>query len=216
MAGAADPAQTGNPLDAAVRGICQHTGRVILQVDESLRALLLAAVPDDATVGIEPDGSDVVATLTDLREDTTGLPANWEDLRDDRGVVVARRPPIRRYELRYTVTAHAKSAAAEHALLDAMLAGISAVSTIDAPYRHADFAEYPLLIRIADTRPTLTDRPLCLDVIVTAPMLLAWASEVAPAPDEFTLDAGRDVSGPAPPDSRPPRPMRARRAREGG
>jgi len=213
MAGAADPAQTGIPLDAADSVICQHTGRVIPEVDESLRALLLAAVPDDATVSIEPDGSDVVATLSDLREDTTGLPANWEDLRDDHGVVVARRPPIRRYELRYTVTVHAKSAAAEHALLDAMLASISAISTIDPPYRHADFAEFPLLIRIADQRPSLIERPLCLDLIVTAPMLLAWASEVAPAPEEFTLDAGRDVSRPAP-DSRPPRPMRGRRVHE--
>lgn len=188
---------------------------MIPEVDESLRALLLAAVPDDVTIGIEPDGSDVVATLTDLREDTMGLPANWEELRDERGVVVARRPPIRRYELRYTITTHADSSAAAHALFDAMLGSISAISSIDPPYRHDHFADFPILIRTAEPRPTMTERPLSLDVIITAPMLLAWTSDVAPPPDEFTLGASRGASRPTPPDTRPPRPLRARRAREG-
>jgi hypothetical protein len=138
-------------------------------------------------------------------------------LRDDRGVVVARRPPIRRYELRYTVTARAVSTAEEHRLLDAMLASVSAMVTIDAPHLHEHFAEVgmPVLIRVDELSPSLAERPLGLDLVVTAPMLLAWTSEVAPPPDEFELDAGRSVSRPAPANERPPRPMRARRVSEG-
>jgi hypothetical protein len=47
-------------------------------------------------------------------------------------------------------------------------------------------------------------------------LLTGWTNEVAPSPDEFALDAGR---GRAPAEAtpiRPPRPMRARRIREGG
>lgn len=189
---------------------------MIPEVDESLRALLLAAVPDDVAVGVEPADEGVVVTLKSLREDTNGLPANWADLRDDRGVVVARRPPTRRYELRYTVTAKAKTAADEHRLLDAMLASVSGTATIDPPYLHEHFADagMPVQIRVDDPPPSLTDRPLGLDLVVTAPMLLTWTAEVAPPPDEFELDAGRSIPRP-PATERPPRPMRARRVREG-
>ncbi len=183
---------------------------MIPEVDESLRALLAAAVPDVSDQG-------VAITLTTIREDTTGLPANWEDLRDDRGVVVARRPPIRRYQLHYTITASGFSRPDEHRILDAILATISSTTTIDPPHLHDHFTDCGLavLIRLDEPRPLLVDRPLGLDLVVTAPMLLAWTSEVAPPPDEFELDAGRSISRPAPTDARPPRPMRARRVSEG-
>ena len=191
--------------------------RVIPEVDESLRALLLAALPDDVTVGVEPGSEGVVATLRTIREDTSGLPANWEDLRDDRGVVVARRPPIRRYELRYAVTVHASSIADEHRLLDAMLGSVSVVTTIDPPYLHEHFAEVaaPVLIRVDELSPGLAERPLGLDLVVTAPMLLTLTSDVAAPPDEFELGAGRSTSRPATTNERPPRPLRARRVNEG-
>jgi hypothetical protein len=186
---------------------------VIPEVDESLRALLSAAAA--TPVSVEPADQGVALRLTTIHEDTTGLPANWADLRDDRGIVVARRPPIRRYELRYTVTARASSTAAEHGLLDAMLAAVSLTATIEPPHLHEDFVDcgLPVLIRVAEPRPFLTDRPLGLDLVVTAPMLTDWVSETAAPPDEFQLDAGRSVSRPVPA-SRPPRPMRARRIRE--
>jgi hypothetical protein len=192
---------------------------VIPEVDESLRALLSAAC--SSPVSVEPVDQGIVLRLTTIREDTTGLPANWEDLRDDRGIVVARRPPIRRYELRYTVTATAPSTTEEHRLLDAMLATVSATATIDPPHLHEDFVAngQPVLIRVAEpiSEPIsgLTERPLGLDLVVTAPMLLAWTSDVTPAPEEFQLDAGRSVPPPAP-IARPPRPMRSRRISEDG
>jgi hypothetical protein len=189
---------------------------VIPEADESLRALLLAAVPDDVSVGVEPSDTGVVTTLTSIREDTMGLPSNWEDLRDDRGVVVARRPPVRRYELRYTITAKAPSVTDAHRWLDAMLGMVSATMTIEPPYLHAHFADcgFPVLVRVDEPRTSLVERPLGLDLVVTAPMLLGWTSEAAPPPEEFELDAGRAIPPPAARDPRPPRPLRSRRVRE--
>ena len=179
---------------------------MICEVDESLRALLAAAVPS---------GTDVQTTLTTIHEDVTGLPANWSDVRDERGTVIARRPPIHRYELRYTITVRATSTADEHALLDAVLTAISGTNQIEPPHLHEQFADcgLPVLIRLDSWRPDLTPRPLGLDLVITAPLLTAWTDEVAPAPDEFHLDAGSGRP-PAPAAVRPPHPLRTRRIRE--
>ena len=179
---------------------------VICEVDESLRALLAAAVPS---------GTDVQTTLTTVHEDVTGLPANWSDIRDERGTVIARRPPIHRYELRYTVTVQTTSTDAEHALLDAVLTAISGTNQIQPPHLHEQFVGcgLPVLIRLDSWRPELTPRPLGLDLVITAPLLTTWIDEVAPVPAEFHLDAagGRP---PAPTPVRPPHPLRSRRIRE--
>jgi hypothetical protein len=191
-------------LTVRALGAANRLFTVIPEVDESLHALLVAAVPDVTAFTVR---------LTTIREDTAGLPANWADLRDDRGVVVARRPPIRRYELRYTVNAAA--ADSEHRLLDAMLAAISATATIDPPHLHDHFTDcgLPVLIRLDEPSPLAVDRPLGLDLVVTAPMLLAWTADVAPPPAEVELAASRSVSRPAPV-ARPARPLRARRISE--
>ncbi|HEY3609298.1 MAG TPA: hypothetical protein VGL06_17495 [Pseudonocardiaceae bacterium] len=186
---------------------------MICEVDESLRALLAAAVPP---------GADVTATLTAIHEDVTALPANWSDVRDERGTVIARRPPIHRYELRYTVTVQATSehalqehALQEHALLDAVLTVISGTNRIAPPHLHEHFVDcgLPVLIRLDAWRPDITPRPLGLDLVITAPLLTGWTDEVAPAPDEFQLDAGSGRP-PALAAVRPPHPLRARRIRE--
>jgi hypothetical protein len=176
---------------------------VICEVDESLRALLAAAVPS---------GADVTATLTAIHEDVAALPANWSDVRDERGTVIARRPPIHRYELRYTVTVQATS---EHALLDAVLTAISATNQIAPPHLHEHFVDcgFPVLVRLDAWRPEVTPRPLGLDLVITAPLLTGWTDEVAPAPDEFNLDAGSGRP-PALAAVRPPHPLRTRRIRE--
>lgn len=187
---------------------------MIPEADESLRALLRTAVP---SVSMEPaeEGPGAVVTLRSLREDTTGLPANWEDLRDERGVVIARRPPIRRYELRYTVTANADTATERHRMLDALLATISRVATIDPPYVHDHFTGWPVMIRIDDPDTLVVgDPPLGLRLVVTAPMLLDWTSETSPPPAEFALGTGRSASRPTPEPTRPPRPLRTRRVPE--
>ena len=176
---------------------------MICEVDESLRALLAAAVPS---------GADVKATLTAIHEDVTALPANWSDVRNERGTVIARRPPIHRYELRYTVTVQATS---EHALLDAVLTAVSGTNQIGPPHLHEHFVDcgLPVLIRLDAWRPDITPRPLGLDLVITAPLLTGWTDEVAPAPDEFNLDAGSGRP-PALATVRPPHPLRARRIRE--
>jgi hypothetical protein len=177
---------------------------VICEVDESLHALLAAAVPA---------GADVTATLTTIHEDVSALPANWSDIRNERGTVIARRPPIHRYELRYTVTA--APTASEHALLDAVLTAISGINQIEPPHLHDHFVDcgLPVLIRLDSWRPEMAPRPLGLDLVITAPLLTAWTDEVAPAPDEFHLDAAGG-GAPVPAAVRPPHPLRARRIRE--
>jgi hypothetical protein len=195
---------------------------VICEVDESLRALLSAAVPEGTEVDLEREGAaspSVHAVLRSINEDVTGLPANWADLRDERGTVIARRPPIHRYELRYTVTVHADSVRAEHALLDGVLTTVSAAVRIEPPHLHEYFADggLPVLIRLDDPRPeTAEHRPIGLDLVITAPLLTGWTDEVTQAPEEFHLDAGSRIAPTAPTPIRAPRPLRARRIREDG
>lgn len=203
---------------------------MICEVDESLCALLVASVPEGTLVSLEPEGTDgrdpeaagqVRAVLGTIRQDVTGLPANWSDLRDDEGTVIARRPPIQRYELRYRVTARAASATEEHALLDAILTAVTSAPGIEQPHLHSSFtsAGQPVLIRVGEPVPEpwpVPDRAPGLDLVLTAPLLTEWIGEVTAPPAEFQLDASAGRPTAATAAARPPRPLRARRIREGG
>ena len=89
--------------------------------------------------------------LFDVREDAQGRQGDVRDIRDASGRVVARQPPIRKYELSYLVSAWADDAATEHRLLGAVLA-----SAPDRDYLPPDILrgeliewEMPVAVRIA-------------------------------------------------------------------
>src|SRR5437660_12247488 len=105
---------------------------MIQDVDESLRAL----VKRDALNGSKADVAFDAPTkewssrrntptvdlyLYDIREDLEQREVMWESVRDDSGFVTERRPPARRFQLSYLVTAWTQRPEDEHRLLASLL-----------------------------------------------------------------------------------------------
>src|ERR1700747_58237 len=106
---------------------------MIQDVDESLRAL----VKRDALNGSKADVAFDAPTkewssrrnaptvdlyLYDIREDLERREAVLQDVRGEKGFVVSRRPPPRRFKLSYLVTAWTQRPEDEHRLLSSLLA----------------------------------------------------------------------------------------------
>jgi hypothetical protein len=99
---------------------------VIHHVDAAVTALIRSALPDDVDVRIDPPGAApagdaVLLFLHRVAEDVAARAASWSDELDERGRVVARTLPPRRYRFCYAVTAWAGDRAVEHARLGAVL-----------------------------------------------------------------------------------------------
>lgn len=106
---------------------------MIHDVDESLRALVQRDVLNGTKVEVSFDapnkewagkrqGPTLNLYLYDVHEDVTRRRAQYEEKRDDRGRVVDRLMPPRRFRLSYLVTAWTQRPEDEHRLLSAMLA----------------------------------------------------------------------------------------------
>lgn len=99
---------------------------MIHHVDAAVTALVRSALPDDVDVrvdqpGAEPAGDAVLVFLHRVVEDVAARAASWSDELDERGRVVARTLPPRRYRFCYAVTAWAGDRTVEHARLGAVL-----------------------------------------------------------------------------------------------
>jgi len=186
-------------------------------VDASLAAMLTQALPDGTTVSFEapapawadsPPGKQVVnAFLYDIREERDGRNADWADIRDERGRVVGRQPPPRRYELSYLVTAWAGDAALEHRLLSDVLRMVFAGEAVPADCRVGSLAENPLpvLLRVVRQDPPHTPSKvwsdlglpprLVVDVAVSAPLVPPVSTELAPPAEGMHLGIGRGGPG---------------------
>jgi len=110
---------------------------VILEADQALAGLLKAKAFGGAAIGIAFDqptrpwvqtvtGPTVNLFLFDIRENLHRRDVMYEEVRDESGALVARRPPPRRFDLHYTVTAWAPKALVEHKLLGVALSCFSA------------------------------------------------------------------------------------------
>ncbi len=167
---------------------------MIADVDAALRSLLLATALQRTGVDVVFEaptrswaeniaGGVVDAYLWEVREDMTRRQNDWEDIRNDDGRVVGRRPPLHRYRLRYLLTAWGGDTADEHRLLSTLLASLADEQTIPAEHVSGDLADegLPVFLTVAlpmdgDTPPTelwggLGIAPrLALDVVVTAPL----------------------------------------------
>jgi hypothetical protein len=192
---------------------------VIDEVDECLRSLLERALGDDkAAIAFDPPSAEWVAGLDgplldlflyDVREELGGRTGDWEDVRDDRGVVTARRAPARRYRLSYMVSAWATCPEAEHRLLWRVLEAAPEQETIPAeflPDRLRDQRE-PVTVQVAVPGPgtgvpasglwsALGTRPrTSLEIVVLAPLAVPPAPGVSRAPRRIDLDVGREEAG---------------------
>jgi hypothetical protein len=167
---------------------------MIADVDASLRSLLRATALHGSTVDVVFDsptkawsehvaGGVVDAYLWEIREDMTRRQNDWEDVRNDEGRIVARRPPLHRYRLRYLLTAWGGTPADEHRLLSSVLASLADQQAIPADHISGDLVDegLPVFLTVAlpadgDNPPTdlwgalgIAPRP-ALDLVVTAPL----------------------------------------------
>jgi len=167
---------------------------MIADVDASLRSLLRATALHGSDVDVVFDsptqqwhdhvsGSVVNAHLWEIREDVSRRQNDWEDVRNDEGRVVGRRPPLHRYRLRYLVTAWAANVADEHRLLSSLLTALADEQAIPAEHISGDLLDegLPVFLTIALPSPGedapsdlwtglgIAPRP-ALDLVVTAPL----------------------------------------------
>jgi hypothetical protein len=167
---------------------------MIADVDASLRSLLRATALHGSTVDVVFDsptqrwsekvaGNVVDAYLWDVREDVTRRQNDWEDVRNDEGRVIARRPPLHRYRLRYLLTAWGGSATDEHRLLSSVLSALADQQAIPTDHITGDLVEEGLPVFLTVAIPTEAYTPTtelwgalgippraALDLVVTAPL----------------------------------------------
>jgi hypothetical protein len=200
-------AQDASPTRPCARPGGDH-GEVIHDVDESLRTFLRRCLPDGTRVEFTrprfdpPDESLLLnGFLLDIREDVSSLAAYTDDIRSGDGSVTARRAPIRRYRLRYLLTAFAAEDAAvsEHELLGAVLTGCVAHQTVPADCLAGSLADTGYLVTLrcapSDEQPVGLDPWVrlglpprtTLDLIAIAPLIPPSRDDLADAPGEFSL-----------------------------
>jgi hypothetical protein len=175
---------------------------MIVDVDASLRALLRATALRDPVVDVVFDaptqdwasrtrGDVVNAFLYEIRENLTRRPNDWEEVRNEVGVITGRRPPLRRYDLSYVVTAWASTAEREHTLLSRMLVALVSDQAIPPEHVAGALAEEGVPVYVAVGLPGnppmapmmwsmlgVPPRP-SLDLVVTAPLPRPTATAVA-------------------------------------
>jgi hypothetical protein len=199
--------------------------RVVDDVDAALAALFAASKAKDQKLACAfdaptPDWSTTVKSptlnlfLVQINENVDARPGAWADVRGDNGQTIGRQPPLRRYDLRYMLSAWGAGAQAEHRLLGAVLALVPAYDSIPAELLAGSLAELELPVRLRIAQDELgvsvTDvwsslgQPVraSLTLVVTAPLLPALVTELAPPADSVDIGlAGvrpRKGSAPAP------------------
>lgn len=127
---------------------------MILEADQALATVLKAKVIGSAAIGVAFDppnkawisalkGPCVNFFLFDIRENTHRRDVMYEEVRNDDGVIIARRPPPLRYDLHYTVTVWAPKVLAEHKVLAAVLRCFSGMEMMPRDMLPPALAELP-------------------------------------------------------------------------
>jgi Pvc16 N-terminal domain len=193
---------------------------VIHHVDAAVTALLRSALPEGVDVRIEPftvasRGDAVVAFLHRVVEDVTARAASWSDELDERGRVVARTLPPRRYRFCYAITAWADDRAVEHARLGAVLDTLACLLHVpveclppqlrSGPPIDLDVAHPDLPGLSADLWAVLGVPPRSfLDVVLSVTLTPKVITPLAPPPSEVDLGVRAPVPTPAPVSALPP------------
>jgi Pvc16 N-terminal domain len=180
---------------------------VIDEIDEALRAFLQPALPERTVIGFEPptsewsarvDGPTLNLFLGEVRENGEGRTGDWDDVRDDQGRVLGRRPPVRRFDLAYHVSAWGGTAVEQHSLLGAVLAALPVYDSIPAEHLSKTLQDYDLPVRLrvadagagagADVWQSL-GQPVraSFTLIVTASLVPATDTDLAPPASSIDL-----------------------------
>ncbi|HEY8201240.1 MAG TPA: Pvc16 family protein [Actinomycetota bacterium] len=166
---------------------------MINDVDESLRALIRRDVLNGANVDIafEAPSKDWSARrnapainlyLYEIREDLQRREEQYEDIRDERGFVVERRLPPRRFKLSYLLTAWTQRPDDEHRLLSSALSCFLQFDALPPELLQGELAHQRYPVRITVGLPLPPERSISdvwtalggelkpsLDVVVTVP-----------------------------------------------
>ena len=218
---------------------------MIVQVDDALRELVRTRAKVGAEVEIElaapttewaakRNVPTINIYLYDIREDTSKRENGLVDERDNRGKVVARRPPPRYFKLSYLVTAWTQRPEDEHRLLDELLRCFLADDALPKSLMIGDLGATGLAATISVGLPPPEDRAFAdvwsslggelkpsLDVVVTVPIDTGVSFEAGPpvlepligdfsTMDGGTLDPHRQRLSRASADATPPEGARAR------
>jgi len=184
---------------------------VIAEVNRALSGLLAPLLPAGCEVRFgAPDAvaPGLVWFLAEVREDEPAAETEWADVRDQGGRVVARRPPVRRFDLHYDVTAEAADAEVAAALLDAALIAADPGRRVPAALLDESLAGRPVTLRLGERGYASRPPHTALRVIVNAPLVLPVVTEVAAPAEDIRL-------GVAPPGRPAPSPSGPRRAGPG-
>jgi hypothetical protein len=177
---------------------------VIHDVDESLRELVRREVLTGANVEIsfEAPNRDWSARrnaptinlyLYEIREDLERRNIQIEELRDDNGLVVERRPPPRRFKLSYLVTAWTQRPEDEHRVLASLLECFLAFDALPADVLQGSLVDQPYPVRTTIGLPLPPERSISdvwtalggelkasLDLIVTTPFETGRTRPIGP------------------------------------
>jgi len=185
---------------------------VIDGIDESLRALLLVFLGEDKaeirfdapSTDLGSKGAVVDVFLYDVADELEGLHADYWDVRDESGQVVARQGGIHRIRLAYLVTAFAKDVATEHRLLGKVLRGVLESPVMPRSLLVGELADEPQPTQLRIARPLENGRPKphelwpalgmaarsSLELEVVAPLRPTPLAEIAPP--ARSIDVGFD------------------------
>jgi hypothetical protein len=135
--------------------------------------------------------------LYDIREDLSRRETMWENIRDETGRVVERRPPPRWFRLSYLCTAWTQRPEDEHRLLSALLSCFVRNETMPQEMLKGSLEGSDLGVLLTAALPPTEDRSIAdvwsamggelkpsVDLIVTAPLDVARPQPVAPAVEE--------------------------------
>jgi len=192
------------------RHVARDARTVIHEIDESLRRLVLRDAVNGSGVELSFEAPTkewasrrntptINIYLYDIREDVQQREVEYEEIRDDEGRVVERRPPPRRYTLSYLVTVWTQRPEDEHQVLSSLLAAFLQFDRLPQDVLSETLAAQPYAVRTTVALPPPRDRTL-------ADLWSALGGELKPSLDLIVtvpFDAGR-VLGAGPPVLRQP------------
>lgn len=166
---------------------------MINDVDESLRTLLKRDVLNGANVEISFDTPNrewsvrrntptLNLYLYEIREDTQRREVQYEEVRNDQGIVVDRRLPPRKFKLSYLLTAWTQRPEDEHRLLSASLSCFIRFDALPSEVLHGELASLAQPVRVTMALPLPPERSMSdvwnalggelkpsLDLVITTP-----------------------------------------------
>jgi len=213
---------------------------VIAETDQALAAVLKTRVIGTAPINIafDPPSRPWIQSLKaptvnlfmfDLRENVHRRESAYENVRDENGKVIARRPPMQRWDLHYTITVFAPNVIVEHKVLAAIVRLFAGMEVLPLDVLPPALAEpgYPILLSagVGVKRGMFLnyagDLKGGLELAVTVPMPPPPAPQPAPAVQQQPqiqvepvpgADPARTVAASETVPPRPPQPAAAQPA----